>query len=146
MAHIHSSSTQESDIINYRGKQWTRRALGAFLNLVVLPGAGSFVLGRKVEGTAQVLLVAAGLGLKLAGVAAISQRIGSEVGQSRYTHGAQDPWLAAAQIAEAIKDVPPSVVGISSLWLVGGGLALFVAAWLFSLVSSLLPPKGRPWT
>ncbi len=134
------------EIVTYRGKQWTRRALGAFLNLVVLPGTGSFVLGRRTEGTVQLLAALAGLGMKIAGAAAVVARASTNLGALDMGSGAPDPKQVALQIAEAIQAGPPTIAGVSAIWMLFGGLALVVFAWVFSLISSLLPPRGRAWS
>lgn len=146
MGSSHAGVAPDNEVISYRGKQWTRRALGAFLNLIVLPGTGSFVLGRKIEGAIQLFLVGIGLGMKILGAAALAGRVGSEVGGINHSLGAADPGSLALQVAEAIQANPPSVLGVNSIWMVAGGLLVFLAGWFFSLVSSLLPPKGKAWT
>lgn len=132
-----------SDLVNYQGKQWGRRGLGAFLNLVVFPGSGSFILGRTLEGGIQVFLASAGLAMKMAGGVALVKRVGGEIGGLDTSGGTPDPGALTLQVAESIQFSPPSVIGVNSLWMIAGGLSLFVVAWIFSLVSCLLPTRGK---
>ena len=134
------------DWVSYRGKQWTRRALGAFLNLVVLPGTGSFVLGRRLEGTVQVLTAVIGLGVKITAASVIVARASTEIGGISGTEGLPPTEILTAQIVGSIQSNPPMIAGISAIWLFVAGLALVVFAWLFSFVSTILPPKGRTWS
>lgn len=80
-------------------------------NLLVLPGLGSLVAGRRV-GWAQAALALAGLGLFLYGVARLLR-----------------DWLAAG--AEPVFEFTPA------LGCLLGGLAVSVVAWLWALVTSL---------
>jgi len=135
----------ETSTITYRGQQWTRRALGAFLNLVVLPGSGTLVLGRKSEGFIQISGAAIGLGLQLLAAGAIAAKVGADIGSLRGDELASEVDQVAGGLASSLLADPPALLGVSAIWVFLLGLALLILSWIFSLVSSLLPPKGEPW-
>lgn len=122
--HTGDTAPQGEKLISYRGKQWTRRALGASLNLLVLPGAGSFVLGRKTAGSIQIAGALVGVGLQIFGVISGSAQAGE---------------MLAKGVLEAGGDGAP-LPGGDAMWTAALGTFLFISSWLFSLVTSLMPP------
>ncbi|HOX57702.1 MAG TPA: hypothetical protein P5205_13720 [Candidatus Paceibacterota bacterium] len=98
----------------------------ALLNQCATPGLGSFMAGRRLAGLGQCLLALAGFGMVIG-------------------------WfvlLALQSYNELLNDAPPKSVA----WLGVAGGATFIAAWLWSLITSLsllrearaveLPPGG----
>lgn len=83
----------------------------ALLNQCATPGLGSLMAGRRVAGAGQLVLAVAGFGLFFA-------------------------WflmLALQRYNELFNDAPPKSVA----WLGEAGAGLFIAAWVWSLVTSL---------
>lgn len=123
----------------FRGKKWAKRSLAAFLNLLVMPGCGSFVLGRRFDGVVQILLVVAGLVLKVAAVVAIASWINPVLGNGPLDAEA----IAKCLSSEEYANNPPSVLGISAAHALVVGLFLVVAGWVYGLISVFLPIKDR---
>jgi hypothetical protein len=135
----------ETSTITYRGKQWTRRALGVFLNLVVLPGSGSLVLGRKTEGFIQIGGAVAGLALQLAAATTIAAKVGADIGSLRKDELDLGVDQVGDGLAGSLLSDPPTLLGVDATWVFLFGLTMLILSWIFSMISSLLPSQGEPW-
>ncbi len=136
------------DQVVYRGKTWKRKTLAAFLNLVVLPGTGSFVLGRLAAGWIQIALCVGGFIVKIAAVTSVTiwlnpvlQKLGAEsVGELQL----KDILPVASHVAEEYyRSTPPEVAGINSLYLFWAGLAMILVGWLYGAVTLFLPDLSQ---
>jgi hypothetical protein len=83
----------------------------ALLNQCATPGLGSYMAGRRAAGIGQLLLAIAGFVMVLGWFVLLAMQVYNEL----------------------INDTPSK----SAAWLGEAGAALFVAAWLWSLVTSL---------
>jgi hypothetical protein len=81
------------------------------LNLLVLPGLGTWVAGRRLSGTLQILMAVTGFGLAFA-------------------------WFVQLITLYGRMDDFPDFSALPYRWLIAG-VVLFAGAWLWSLASSL---------
>ena len=115
-----------------------RKASAAFLNLLVLPGLGSLLLGRRrrLDAAIQIGASCVAFFLLLWAVKDLSlwalQVLGSP-GQGNYSPE-QIVFLAQAFSAQ-----PPTCLGLPILFVFSLASVSFLGAWVYSLVSLFLP-------
>jgi hypothetical protein len=145
-SHLHFTERENRDKVHYKGKTWTRRGLAAFLNLVILPGTGSFIVGRRIDGVIQICLCTLGVVLKLTALASLTiwmspilQGLGVE-SLDRVKFEDSLP-VARYMMIEASNSPPPEILGLNSMHVLWIGVAMILVGWVYGLVSVLLPPK-----
>ncbi len=136
------------DQVVYKGKPWKRKTLAAFLNLLVLPGTGSLVLGRVVAGWIQIGLCIVGFVIKIVALSSVTiwlrpvlQRLGAE----NMSQLKLEDVLAVANyaVAEFYQSAPPEIAGVNSLYLFWGGMLMILAGWVYGAVVLFLPDARR---
>jgi TM2 domain-containing membrane protein YozV len=129
------------ELFSYRNRQWPRRALGAFLNLFVLPGAGTLLLGRIRAGWLQIGFALTGILIKIPAMAAIIKSAGGALKDGGWGTGVDQEALVL-EISERLMQDPPAVFGVNAVLLLLLGVGLFLGAWISGAICAVLPPKS----
>jgi hypothetical protein len=125
--------------INTQIRPRSRFYLASFLNLLVWPGAGTFLLNRRKEAMFQVIIALFSLALLLFGIASITMwavPIVAHVDANNFGHD-----NAAILLMETYRDNPPRWLGFHSMGVLIFSLFLFVVSWVYSLISLFIYKK-----
>jgi TM2 domain-containing membrane protein YozV len=139
--------------ILYLKRKWY---LAAFLNLLVLPGSGSFVLGRRVDGFIQLVLSFVAMGLLTVCLKSIFgwlwgefarfnqnyDPLGWSEGDTYYRGSAPKPLFFMNYIAHSLENGSyPMTFGLPTFIFFLLPLFIFFLVWVFALISLLKERK-----
>ncbi len=111
----------------------SRFYLASFLNLLVWPGAGTFLLNRRKEAMFQVIIAFLSLALLVFGSASIIMWAVPLIAHADSNNlGHVDAFIL---IQNTYQDNPPRWLGFHSMGVIVFSLFLFVFSWVYSLVS-----------
>lgn len=123
---------------------WTsRRILAAILNLAIIPGSGSFLVGRYLDGTIQLILSVSGTVLALGAMIVTHQWAGQVLGHPMGF--VVDP-QTAQELKEAYlsSEVGPRFLGLDVFVGMAMGFLLMTLGWIYSIISIFHKPPANP--
>jgi hypothetical protein len=110
--------------------------LATFLNLLVWPGSGTFLVHRRGEAIIQVLVAFSSLVLLVFGIVSIVTWVLPLVAHADANHYGHDN--TAILIQDTYREKPPRWLGFHSMGVIIFSIFLFTVSWIYSLVSVIL--------
>lgn len=121
-------------------KKTLKQILAGTLNLLILPGIGSLILGRTRDGIIQLFLAVGGIALSIYSLVAFFSWAGLGFGGKEAEVAFQDPRFIES-LQQRMLENPPTVLGMPYGVAMLLGVVMMAGGWVYSAVSSVKGEK-----